>query len=331
VKFARGRYITKRASWWGVCGASLVVSHAFAQSEAAVALQLDGTWPEQLAVEVRKDVGASLNERGVAVLADGDSTARATLRISPPSGGVPHVQVQVVNPNTDVAAVRDLSLAQEHPDTWSVAIAATADELLAATWSLPDVTPAAPRVVPPPEEQPLTPSPPFGSRRGEVGLGVALEQYVPNARLYGADLFGIIVLTERWQLELAAWFRDIAATDSPSGEIYGTVVGGDVVIGANVTRGRWFGLDLLTGVHAGVVWFDGRPDEGVLARSVTGALLSARLGGRASLFTTERTRVSLSATAGVPVVTASAGDAGTDTVELRGVELGARLEVGWQF
>jgi hypothetical protein len=297
-----------------------------------VALQLDGTWPEQLAVEVRKDLGASLNERGVVVLADGDPTARATLRITPSGDGAPQVQVQVVNPGRDVAAARELSLAREHPDTWSVAIAATADELLAATWSLPDVAPAptfaaVPKVEPAPPPPLRAPDP----RHGEIGLGVTLEQYLPNARLFGADVFGALPLTERWQLELGAWFRDIASQDAASGEVYGTVVGGDVLLGGNVTRGRWLGLDVLTGLHGGVVWFDGRADDGVVENSVTGTLLSARLGGRVSLFTTERTRVGVTATAALPIVTAVARDTGREVIKLRGVELGTRVEVGWQF
>lgn len=306
--------------------------NAYAQAAPAVALQLDGAWPAQLAVEVRKDLGASLNERGVVVLAEGDPGARATLRISPPSAEAPQVHVEVVNPAHDVAAVRELSLAQEHPDTWSVAIAATADELLAATWSLP-AAPVPAAVVPALVTAEPAPPPPFApdSRRGEVGIAVALERYLPNARLFGADLFGALVMSPSWQLELGAWFRDIAANESPSGEVYGTVAGADVALSGQVTRGRWLGLDVLTGVHAGVVWFAGRADAGVASQSVTAALLSARLGGRASLFTTERTRVGLTATVGVPVVTATAKDSGVDVTELRGVELAARCEVGWQF
>lgn len=338
MKFALGSHAATRTSWClGACALLLAVPVS-AQAQPAVVLHLDGTWPEQLAIEVRKDVGASLNERGVEVLTDGDPAARATLMISPPSAGAPWVRVQVVNPDREVAAARELSLLREHPDTWSVAIAATADELLAATWSLPEPQPPAP-VVPPLDEQRIQPQPAPPSaasvapepRHGDIALGVALEQYLPNAQLYGADVYAALSVTETLDIELGAWFRDIAARDSLAGEVYGTVVGGDVVLRGNVTRGPWLGVDVLTGVHAGVVWFDGRANAGARAGSATGALLSARLGGRASLFTTERTRVSLTATAGLPVVTATARDTGREVLKLKGLELGGRLEVGWQF
>lgn len=309
-----------------------------ASEQAAVVLHFDGDWPRNLAIEVRKDLNASLGERGVLVVAEGDPAARATLHLSPPSVGEPRVLVRVVDPDRTVAADRELSLVREHPDTWSVAIAATADELLAATWSLPDVvpgdgvSPVAPVVLPASSLPPASSRPPAReSRRGEVGLGGALEQYFPNAQVYGADLFGALVLTDRLQLELGVWFRDIASRRSASGDIYGTMVGGDVTISSVVTRGPWFGFDVFTGVHAGIVWLDGRARSDVTTRSVTGAMLSARVGGRASLFTSDRTRLGLAAAAGVPLITATASDAGREVLALRGAEVGARLEAGWQF
>ncbi len=351
MKFTRRSNITATATWWA-CVTCLVASTSHADPAPAVAIALEGEWPEELAVEVKKDLGASLNERGVVVLAEGDPSARATLRISPPSAGVPVVEVEVVNPTLEVAAARELSLAREHPDTWSVAIAATADELLAATWSLPDVAPgsqpnanAAAQTTASPPTPPTKPaaaparpkpaaSPPVSTpfvRHGELGLGVALEQFIPNAQLYGGDVFGVWAMSERFQLEFGGWFRDVAPRDTSSGEIYGTVVGSDVTLAANVTRGKWLGLDVLTGVHAGIVWFDARADEGVSSRSVTGALVTTRLGGRASLFTTERTRLGVTLIAGVPLVRAAASDTGDEVLQMKGVELGARVEVGWQF
>src|SRR5690606_12892043 len=221
-----------------------------AAGRAAVALHFDGDWPTPLAIEVQKDLNASLGERGVLVLPEGDPAARATLHLSPPSLGEPRVHVRVVEADQTVAAERELSLVREHPDTWSVAIAATADELLAATWSLPDVELNA-RVAPLAFEvsTPTSSLPPVRQpRRGEVGLGAAFEQYLPNAQVYGADLFGALAVTERLQIEVGVWFRDIASRRSASGDIYGVMAGGDVAVCGTVTRGPWVGFDVFAGV-----------------------------------------------------------------------------------
>src|SRR5690606_32514537 len=104
----------------------------------SVVVQLDGAWPPPLASELKADLDASLSERGVTVLPEGSSSARATVRILPPTVGTFDVHVVIVDSARVVLAERHLWLTRERPDTWSVAIAAAADELLAVTWNLPE-------------------------------------------------------------------------------------------------------------------------------------------------------------------------------------------------
>lgn len=333
AKFAKG--LAAALAW------CLLSGSAYSQStRPAVALDLDGDWPAALALEVRKDLTASLSERGVVVLGENDPAANATLRISPPANGEPAIRVEVIDPGAIVTAVRELSLTAEYPDTWSVVIAATADELLAAAWSLPPIAepfaePPAPVVSAPappkPKPVPLPEPTPPRLRRSELGFGVGFEQYLPNALTYGADVFLGLALSERWLVEVGGSFRELVPQSSPGGEIYGSEVGGDVQVRAHVTRGPWLGLDLHGGVHAARVWFDGRPEAGAVAKEVSATLVSARLGGRVLLFTSGDTRLGLGVTAGAPIVSATATAAGKEAVELRGVELATRLEAAWLF
>lgn len=322
---------------------SLLVLDVQAQgTQPGVALHLDGQWPGQLALELKKDLDASLGERGVRVLADGDAEARATLLISPPSDTALVVRVLIVSRERQLLADRELSLVSEHPDTWSVAIAATADELLAIAWSLPP--PASPKSQDepkPPDQVPTVPppapakvSPPveaLPSLRPELGLGVTYEQYFPRAQTYGVDLFGGMPLGGPWRLEFAAALRKLVPRSSAQGEVDGAAAGGSVFLSAGVSQGRWLGLELLGGAHAAAVWFDASAAEGSEAKPVTAALVSVRGGGRMSVVTSQRSRLGLVITAGLPVVRAAARDAAGDVALLGGVELGARLEAGWQL
>lgn len=342
MRFTGPSDVTRFAGWlaW-VFAWCLFAASAYSQStRPAVALALAGDWPVALALEVRKDLSASLSERGVIVLEENDPAAKATLRISPPAAGEPAIRVEVIDPGAIVTAVRELSLTAEHPDTWSVVIAATADELLAAVWSLPAVgeppaeTNKPVSVPPPPPPRKAEPAPepaPPRPRRGELGFGVGFEQYLPNALTYGADVFLGFAMSEHWLLELGGSFREIAPRSSSGGEVYGSAVGGDVQVRARVVSGRWLGLDVHGGVHAARIWFDGRPESGAVAKEVSAALMSARLGGRALLFTSDDIRLGLGLTAGLPVVSATASAAGKDVLELRGLELGARLEAAWLY
>lgn len=346
MKFRGPSDVARFAKWLAAALAWCLLSESVYSQPArpAVALALSGDWPAALALEVRKDLTASLNERGVVVLGENDPAAKATLRISPPAAGEPAIRVEVIDPGAVITAVRELSLTAEYPDTWSVVIAATADELLAAAWSLPPVAgvPAEPQaeplaavvstpVPPKPKAEPLPKPPAPSARRSELGFGVGFERYLPNALTYGADVFVGVALSERWLLELGGSFRELVPQSSLGGEVYGTAVGGDVQLRASVTRGSWLGIDVHGGVHAARVWFDGRPQADAVAKEVNATLVSARLGGRALLFTSTDTRLGLGGTAGLPLVSATASAAGKDVLELRGVELGARLEAAWLF
>lgn len=348
----------------GICARSWVAlmftGPASAQSSGnAVIVELSGTWPEALAREVHADLDASLGERGVAVLDEKqpseDVRARATLRIYPPTNDDLDVRVAIIDPANLVIAERHLVLLQEHPDTWSVAIAATADELLATTWSLPerdsqgamaDETPAtAPQSTTQSQVPPKTVRRPPGSSGAvpvekeldgaepaplELGIAASGEHYTWGGTTYGGDVFVALPVTASAGLSFAGMFRRIVPAVSQDGRVTGTVAGGNILLVQQLAGNRWTALDVVSGVHAGAVWFSADPYDGARARATTAALLSLRLGARLDVFTSQWTRLGLLVAGGVPVVRAVAEDSSGGVVRLGGLEFGARLEVGWR-
>lgn len=357
MKLSRHRELLLGFGVW--CAACLVfTASAFAQSSAnAVVVELRGTWPEPLAREVHADLEASLRERGVAVLdaKQPAAAARATLRIHPPTNEDLDVHVAIIDSAYVVVAERHLTLTQEHPDTWSVAIAATADELLATTWSLPERAAQGPdpadapletapvKTEPPTLQQPAQQRAPtkasgaFVKETGraetpkvELGVSAAGEHYTWGGTTYGGDVFFGVPVATSSSFSFAGVVRRIAREDSRDGQVTGTLAGANALFVQQLIGGRWTAMDVVSGVHAGAVWFSAESNDGARARGTTAALLSLRLGARFSVFTSRRTRVGLLVTSGVPLIRAVAQDSTRDVVRLGGLELGARLEVGWR-
>jgi hypothetical protein len=357
VKVRRHRELLLGFGAW--CAACLVFTFsAFAQpSTNAVLVELRGTWPEPLAREVHADLDASLRERGVAVLdaKQPGTGARATLRIYPPTNEDLDVRVAIIDSAQLVLAERHLKLMQEHPDTWSVAIAATADELLAATWSLPERAAQGPAPADAPSEgaplktgQATLPqtAPQRESAKGsgvlvketgradtpkmELGVAASGEHYTWGGTTYGGDVFSDVPAATSSSFSFAGVVRRIASEVSRDGQVTGTLAGANVLFVQQLIGNRWTAFDVVSGVHTGFVWFSAEPNDEARALATTAALLSLRLGARWSVFTSQRTRIGLLVTSGVPLVRAVAEDSTGGVVRLGGLEFGARLEVGWR-
>ena len=150
---------------------------------------------------MRADLRASLRERGLS-LVDTDERPEdvlATILIEAPSLDRPVARIEIDDRVSEKQVEREISLGRDPPDTWSVVLAASADELLRASWielTMADAPP--PAITPPPEVERAARESiaPEGQRDGSVGItaAAAVEGYLGGAVLAGFETYGEIAL-----------------------------------------------------------------------------------------------------------------------------------------
>lgn len=314
----------------------LLAASAHAQSEPAVALVLEGPWASELGAEVRADLRASLRERGLSLIDADEHPDRvlATIRIVAPDLDRPVAHVEIDDRVNQKRVERDVGLGREPVDTWSVVIAAAADELLRAAWlelTMEDAPP--PAFEPPPEVEAAARSSiaPTGPRDGAFGvtLGGALEGYTEGGVLAGGDLTGTFFVHELIGVELGLVVRGLVPGAGALGSLDALAIGGDV--GARISllgRGGLARLELLAALRALAVDLRPTPAPESIASASTVPLVVLRGGFRAALALDGPIHVGLVVFAGAPLSGVRAVDANGDVLGgLSGVELGARVEV----
>lgn len=316
--------------WLGAAGV------AAAEDPPIVVLALDGAWPSELGAEVRADLRASLRERGLALVDEGETPGRAvaTIRIEAPDLDHPVARIEIDDRVNQKRVEREVALGSEPVDTWSVVLAAAADELLRAAWvelTMPDAPP--PAMTPPPEveraaRESVAPEGPVDGRLGVV-IAAALEGYTGGAVLAGADLVFSVLAGGPVAIDAGVSVRGLVPATSRLGVLDGLAVGGEIGLrGALLGRAGLARLDLLAAVRA--AWLDLRPSPvpGAIAERAEGALVAVRGGVRFALALPGTVHVGVTALIGVPIVGAVAVDAeGQRLAAIEGAELGLRIEV----
>lgn len=331
--------LTTAARWALLTSCLLSVELVATVSEAqapVVALVLEGAWPSELGAEVRADLRASLREREISVIDadEGPTGVLATIRIAAPDLDHPVARIEIDDRVNQKRVEREIRLGAEPPDTWSVVIAAAADELLRAAWielTMPDAP--APAMTPPPEMEhaaraSVAPDGPHDGRFG-VSLSGAIEGYTGGAILSGGDLDLVIFLFDELAVEVGFAVRGMIPTQSELGTLNALALGGSV--GARVPllgRSGLVRLDVVAQLRAMMI--DLRPvaAPGGLASGAQDGLLVLRGGLRAAIAMEGVVHVGLSLFVGAPLLGVVALDSNGDRLAaLEGVELGGRLEV----
>jgi hypothetical protein len=301
-----------------------------------VVLSLDGVWPSELGAEVRADLRASLRERGLS-LVDADErpdVVLATIHIDAPDLDRPVARIEIDDRVNQKRVEREIALGREPPDTWSVILAAAADELLRAAWielTMPDAPP--PAMVPPPEVERAARASvgPSGPHDGPFGVAIAgsVEGYTGGSVFVGADASATLYVGELLGIDLGVVIRGLVPTASDLGSLDAIAAGGE--LGARVAllgRSGLARLDLCAQLRGMVVDFRPGPRGGALANPGQDGVLVLRGGVRLALAMEGAVHVGLSVLVGAPLVGAIAVDSnGTRLAGIDGLELGTRLEV----
>lgn len=324
--------------WWAAAAslvALLLPSIGTAQAP-VVALVLEGAWPSELGAEVRADLRASLRERGVSVIDadEGPTGVLATIRIAAPDLDHPVARIEIDDRVNQKQVEREIRLGAEPPDTWSVVIAAAADELLRAAWielTMPDAPP--PAMTPPPEMERAARASvaPDGPHDGTLGVSLsgAVEGYTGGAILSGANLDLVIFLIDGLALEVGFLVRGLIPANSALGTLNALALGGSV--GARVPllgRSGPVRLDVLAQLRGMMI--DLRPvaAPGAIAAGAQDGVLVLRGGLRAALAMEGVVHVGLAFFVGAPLLGVVAVDSnGAQLAAIEGIELGGRIEV----
>jgi hypothetical protein len=308
-----------------------------AQALPIVALRLEGDWPSELGAEVRADLRASLRERGLA-LVDTDERPEgvlATILIEAPSLDRPVARIEIDDRVSEKQVEREISLGRDPPDTWSVVLAASADELLRASWvELTMIDAPPPAITPPPEVERAARESiaPEGQPDGPVGVTIAaaVEGYLGGAVLAGGDLGVTLYPSDVLGIDLALVGRGLVPATSSFGGLDATAFGGD--LGARVSllpRVGMLRLELLFGLRAMLVEWRPSAASDAIATAAEAFVLIARGGVRVGLALPGQLHVALAFTAGAPMMAAVAADARGNIAGIEGLELGGRLELSW--
>jgi hypothetical protein len=286
---------------------------------------------------VRADLRASLRERGLA-LVDADESPEgvlATIRIDAPSLDRPVARIEIDDRVSEKQVEREITLGRDPPDTWSVVLAASADELLRASWielTMPDAPP--PAITPPPEVERAARSSiaPDGPRDGDVGIliAAAVDGYLGGAVLVGGDLGLSLYVSDAFAIDLGLVGRGMAPVSSALGGLTATAFGGDV--GARVSlvpRVGMLRLELVASVRALIVDWRPTASADAIASPAESFVFVARGGLRFALAVPGPLHVALTLTGGAPIVAAVAADSHGNLAGIEGLELGARLELSW--
>jgi hypothetical protein len=309
-----------------------------ARREAAVSLELAGSWPTGLADRVRADLRASLAERRLTLLDDIEGRRPAAAMIlEPPDPRTAQAQITVDDLVNRRRIQRSLSVAGQPPDIWTVSLAASADELLRAAWR--DIAPrvpepeeeAAPRedgIAIPSEPVPVPPSPPptFGVALGATFLANSLGLLAPGAELgltyYAHPRVGV-------ELDLGA--RRLLERASGLGSISGWGLDASAQARfALLPREDPWSIDVLAGVRATLVLYEGQPDApSVSARGATDGALEASAGLRVAYAMTPTLHIGARALAGAPLRASIATAGPVDVVGVGGFSGAFKLELEW--
>jgi hypothetical protein len=310
--------------------ALFVVPVAQAQMAAPlVHLDLSGEWPEGLAREVRDELRLALGERDLDIVPETDPR-RASASIHLEIDGT-SVRIVVDDLIDDKRVERALMLAGDPPDTWSTLIALGADELVRAAWIEMSMRDAPPPILEPPPEveaivqEALTPR--VAERPLSIGVALASEGYSDGAIFLGIDAIAGWRI-DRIQLELAALVRMLAPVGSSLGTIWGAQIGGTFSSYVMLAREGAWSFELAAIARAAALPWIPSASMSAIADAHTAGLFTLA-GGVRVIGRIGEVELGLRATAGAPLLAAVASDDRGDVVAARGVELGARLEIGF--
>lgn len=259
----------------------------------------------------------------------------ATILIEAPSLDHPVARIEIDDRVSEKQVEREIALGRDPPDTWSVVLAASADELLRASWIELTMTDAPPPAIEPPPEveraarESIAPD---GPRDGAVGIAAAaaIDGYLGGAVLAGGDLVLTLYVGDAFGIDLGLVGRAMIPVQSALGGLTATAFGGDVGGRASLLpRAGLLRLELVFGVRAMLV--DWRPSAAVdaVATPAESFVFVARGGVRIGLAVPGPLHVALTFTGGAPIVAAVAADSRGNLAGIEGLELGGRLELSW--
>lgn len=324
-----------------------------------VRLSLEGAYfAEPLRARVLRQIRTDLERKGLAVCESGEEgapVAEMRMTLARPAS----LSIELQDEVSRERFAREISLAEVPNDALAFSIAATAEELLYASWAQNAVAHAPVRTAAPPSPAPPPPAPiaspaalpstspepaiSVGARPGFEAVpkrptGVATSVYVLGAGEtatqgetgLGADVG--VTWGGRAALGARAGFRLAPTIASP----HGSVEMREAIVGltgslAFVRRSAVWGGEAL--VHGNVLYvaFDGvaGPAARALSGSALGLVLSAGLGGWVRV--ARSWRVIGEVTGGAPVHSVTASDSGDVVTGIGGLVIGFALGLATQI
>jgi hypothetical protein len=284
------------------------------------------TAESSLCQSVTADLRAMLSERDIGLVDAPSNEAIALVDVALEGlDSEPNVRIRVEDRIGDKRVERTLSLRLEPPDTWSVVVAAAADELLQASW-VEIVFLSTPSVPVPPAIRRWIDPRPFG-----VTAAASVEGYTGGAILFGGDLGVVLALGSLVAIDAAAIGRAMLPVHGAFGGLDVVAIGGDAGVRiALLEPASTWGLDLWAALR--VAWIDLRPSPmaGIIAAAANDVLVALRGGVRVALRADRTFHAALALSIGAPLHGVVASDAnGARMVALDGLELGARLELAF--
>jgi hypothetical protein len=261
------------------------------------------------------------------------TTSTAVAEIALRSGDAGRVTIVALDAVTEKRVERDVDLSALPPDSRALALAASADELLRASWAELLLVHARALARPAPKEvrEAVAPAAPPQAEpeRFEIGAGLSAEHYTGGYTALGPDVLVTVLPWERLGIEARFGFRSAFALGAPDGSVGATALVASLgARAALLPRAERFGVDLvLRGVltHAS---FTATATGTVAASDGSGLAISGVGSAVTWMALVPRVRLFLEAGLGAPFQSVRAIDQGRPVAALSGLLAAGSLGLG---
>ena len=289
-------------------------------------------WPLALKEAIFRDLEAGLTRRSIDTCAvDNKATVPpvAAIRLSFVGSENVQVTVEIRDAITDKRVGRDVNLSSLPADGRALAIALAADELVWATWAEIGIKNSPRRKAAPAEVVTAVEQSYEKPSRGSVRLGAAFaaEHFGAGLVRFGADALCTFTLAQRFQLRIAAGYRQGLAVSAPDGHVHSMATGVASDLAILLNRSSHIELAWTLGSRADWAVLQGDAQAGALDHDLRGFALYARTGLNAAIHPTRPIWFEIGATLGAPLRALQATDAGRTVTGIAGLEQGASIAV----
>jgi hypothetical protein len=300
---------------------------------ARIAVRFEEGWPTALREAVRADLEATMGpQRFELVDSESPLEVAASLWLSAPTADRPRCAIRLEDHLMSKRVERTVTLSRVPLDSWSVAIAAGADELLRASWAELALPGAPEPTIEPPEqvvqwvEQTVVEEivEQHSERRARVpvatiGVRAAVDGFSTGLLQLGGDLSLQLWALPWFAIETAVGGRGMIPLRTARGTVQGWALSGEVGPAFSLLDpSSPIRLQAFVLLRASYASFDAMPAPDSIVTPVAGPALFARVGARGTFAVGEDHQLGAELAIGIPLL-------GFDVTDERGVLTGMSI------